>query len=139
MAEGQVEKLCPFVLRGVGPARQILAFRHPLAGLQIVKGTRELGEEICAGAQREFLEETGYVGDLAEGPRWSSANIADGQLWHFVPVSSRDLPETFSCTTSDDGGHEFLFFWHGLDDPPLSPDWHIIFQRALADIRHHMR
>jgi 8-oxo-dGTP pyrophosphatase MutT (NUDIX family) len=139
LAQGQVEKLCPFVLRGEGPALQILAFRHPLAGLQIVKGTREWGEDIVAGAQREFLEETGFVAKLADGPQWSSEDIVVGQLWHFVPTSSPNLPETFSFTTDDDGGHLFSFFWHSLEDTPLSPDWHIIFQRALAEIRDHMR
>lgn len=40
----------------------VLAFRHPLAGLQFPAGTIEPGEEILAAAQRAVLEETGISG-----------------------------------------------------------------------------
>ena len=68
-----VEKVCPYVLRGSGAKREILSFRHPLVGWQLVKGTREPGESVEEGALRELVEEAGVVGFLAEGPHWVSA------------------------------------------------------------------
>ncbi|WP_272972120.1 NUDIX domain-containing protein [Comamonas terrigena] len=51
-------KACPVVIRGLGTI-EILAFEHPLAGLQLVKGTIEPGETSAAAALRELREESG--------------------------------------------------------------------------------
>ena len=40
-------KVCPVVLRGTtADGIDILAFRHPLAGAQLVKGTIEIAESV---------------------------------------------------------------------------------------------
>lgn len=129
-----IEKLCPYLLRGEGAEREILAFRHPLAGWQLVKGTREAGETVEAGALRELAEESGLFGSIASGPQWSSEHITPGQLWHFVPVAAPDMPDQFEFDTVDDGGHRFAFFWWRLTEPP-GEEWHDYFVRSLAEIR----
>ena len=128
------EKLCPVVLRySAGAEPDILVFRHPLAGVQLVKGTLETGETIAAGALRELVEESGVAGTVRRG-LGSSADIAAGQLWHFVLVETGPLPDDWAFDTADDGGQRFSFFWWPLNAAP-GPDWHDSFVRALGHVR----
>ena len=129
MAPGLVEKVCPIVLRGSAEAREILVFRHPQAGVQLVKGTREPGEAIVVGALRELAEEAG-IAALSGRFVASSSAIAPDQLWHFVLVDTSDLPDQWSFDTLDDGGHRFDFFWWPLL-ADASADWHRWFVEAL--------
>ncbi|UYO00341.1 MAG: NUDIX domain-containing protein [Devosia sp.] len=128
-----VEKVCPVVVRGHAAGLEILAFAHPLAGWQLVKGTREPGESIAEGALRELAEESGIVGQAGAGTVWTSEHIAAGQVWHFVPVTVGDVPDRFSFHTLDDGGHRFDFFWWNLTASP-GPEWHPFFVLALDEI-----
>jgi len=129
-----VEKVCPYVLRRAGVHQEILAFRHPVAGCQLIKGTLEPGEAVEAGALRELHEEAGLAGTVADGSRWSSAEVAESQIWHFVPVNVPPLPDHFDFFCADDGGHLFGFFWWPMAKQ-AGPDWHLMFVRALAEIR----
>jgi 8-oxo-dGTP pyrophosphatase MutT (NUDIX family) len=122
------------VLRGPKDNLEILAFKHPLAGCQLVKGTLEPGERVVDGALRELAEEAGLVGTVGSGASWSGPDIADGQLWHFVPVDAPPRPDRFEFLCADDGGHRFTFFWWPLRDVP-GPDWHETFRPALGEIR----
>jgi len=54
-------KACPILLRPGSSGAKILAFRHPSAGCQLVKGTVEDGESLEAAAVREMLEEGGIT------------------------------------------------------------------------------
>ncbi|MFD2649565.1 NUDIX domain-containing protein [Devosia albogilva] len=123
------------VLRLAGAKREILVFRHALAGMQLVKGTLEPGETPLAGALRELTEEAGLLADPGAGPQWTSAALADGQIWHFVPVSISGVPDRFDFFTADDCGHLFRFGWWTLGKEP-GPEWHEIFVRALREIHH---
>ena len=128
-----VEKVCPYVMRGAGHGAEVLVFSHPLAGIQLVKGTLEPGECVEAGALRELAEESGLTGSVvADG--WSSPDITDGQIWHFVPVAVPSPSDRFVHFCADDGGHRFAFFWWPLGKMP-GPEWHEIFARALGEIR----
>ena len=51
-------KACPVILSCIAGPR-ILLFRHPLAGVQLVKGTIESGETPAEAALRELSEEAG--------------------------------------------------------------------------------
>ena len=53
-----IQKVVPVVLRVQNAEIQILVFRHPLAGIQIVKGTVELNEMLEEAALRELFEES---------------------------------------------------------------------------------
>ena len=128
-------KAVPVLLRGTGAAAEILAFRHPLAGLQLVKGSIEVGESPQDAALRELAEESGLhkpmvIRDLGI---WSSGY--EGQVWHFQEVQcSGTLPETWEHFTQDGGGQVFHFFWHLLHSVP-SQDWHPVYRAALAELR----
>ena len=54
-----IDKVCPVILRGPSQTSEILAFQHPSAGIQIVKGTLEPGERPEEGVVRELAEESG--------------------------------------------------------------------------------
>lgn len=124
-----MDKICPVVLR---PSREILAFRHPLAGLQLVKGSIEAGERPSAAATRELFEEAGItrrpVRNLGQ-----SEGIVIGDTWYFWLMAHSPLPDAWHHQTEDDGGHRFEFFWQHLDAVPL-PEFTPPFVGALAFI-----
>lgn len=127
-------KACAVVLSPGLPSR-ILLFRHPLAGVQLVKGTIEDGESPSDAALRELAEESG-IGDAvieADLGLWDAEHL--GQVWSFHLCGvAHVLPEHWSQQTVDDHGHRFEFFWAPLDALPLD-DCHPLFQRALAFLR----
>ena len=129
-----MEKLCPVLFRNAGMGRELLVFRHPSAGIQLVKGTREAGEPREAGALRELAEESGISTAVVIGELGASATIAAGEVWHFVQVQAGPLPDRWDFDTAGGGGLRFSFFWWPLGDDP-GPDWPLRFVRAL----HHIR
>lgn len=131
-------KACPVVTRQVGSRREILCFRHPEAGLQLVKGGVEPGESVRVAAVRELFEESGVEGCRIGRSLGTWESGSDGQVWGFVELLPRmSLPDRWSHFANDDGGHLFELFWHPLDQPP-GPDWHPVFQRALAYVRDRL-
>lgn len=127
-------KACAVVLRGGGPDTEILVFRHPLAGVQLVKGSVEPGEAAADATMRELGEEAGITGRAVLGSLGVSETIAAGQVWHFFRFDGAGLPERWMHRCADDGGHDFAFFWHRLADAP-GDDWYPIFMAALAHVR----
>ena len=125
-----IEKAVPVVLRQRGGI-EILAFVHPLAGKQIVKGTIEAGEVAEAAAIRELAEEAGITDGRVSG---GLGSLIGGSTWHFERVAVGDLPEEWRFRTKDDGGHDFEFFWHPLTSD-AGDDWDPQFRQALAFIR----
>ncbi|WP_035898078.1 NUDIX domain-containing protein [Labrenzia sp. DG1229] len=123
-------KACPIVVRMRNGQPEVLAFVHPLAGKQFVKGTIEIGESPLEAAIRELREESGLQ---VSSPLTSLGVFAVGdsaQPWHFFKCMSTALPDTWSHQTEDDFGHTFTFFWHPLSEP-LNYDWHPIFHEAF--------
>ena len=53
-----IEKVVPVILRDINQRTEILVFKHPIAGIQIVKGTVETNEELEEAALRELYEES---------------------------------------------------------------------------------
>ncbi|WP_454726412.1 MULTISPECIES: NUDIX hydrolase [Cupriavidus] len=132
-------KACPVVRRFAGDNLQVLAFEHPLAGLQLVKGTIEPGEPECDAALRELAEESGIVDArvVADLGVWETGY--QGQVWSFQlcePTSV--LPDGWTHQTADDGGHDFRFFWHSLSAPRPAA-WHWLFRDALGILQHRLR
>lgn len=123
-------KACPVILSNPASPR-ILLFRHPLAGVQLVKGTIETGETPAHAALRELHEESGItsasiVRDLG---CWDAGH--PDQIWSFqLCAPQAPLPEQWTHHTLDDHGHVFSFFWAPLDDLPFA-DCHPVFRRAL--------
>ena len=83
-----VEKVCPIIIRELNGSVQLLVFRHPSAGVQIVKGTLEPGEAPGKAALRELAEESGItsVTEISYKGKWTVEESQ--QLWHFFLCST---------------------------------------------------
>jgi 8-oxo-dGTP pyrophosphatase MutT (NUDIX family) len=131
-------KVVPLVLRRSGSNTELLVFKHPSAGIQLVKGSLELGESISDAALRELAEESGIISNELEGSLGSWNSGYEGQVWHFEEIRCNlQLNDNWKFFTHDGGGHWFEFFWHNIQEPP-SQDWHPVFQHALAEIKHRI-
>ncbi|MBP5954486.1 NUDIX domain-containing protein [Pseudomonas anatoliensis] len=123
-------KACPVILSSF-PATHILLFRHPTAGVQLVKGTIESGETPAQTALRELSEESGIgaaslVSDMG---CWNAEHL--DQIWSFQLCFTQEyLPQQWNHLTLDDHGHSFSFFWAPFDNLPYA-DCHPVFRRAL--------
>lgn len=123
---GKQDKACPVVTTARGGAIEVLAFVHPLAGRQFIKGTIEPGEAPDLAAIRELREESGLV--MSAPTYLGNTEIGEEhQSWHFFHRSMSDLPDGWDWQT--DEGHRFHFFWHPLG-APLDTRWHPIFHEA---------
>lgn len=108
-----IEKVCPFILRtNTLKQIEILVFQHPVAGIQIVKGTLERQEPILDAAIRELFEESGIIRHLEHCTYIGQCQIASTP-WHFIAINIQDLnlSEQWDYQTLDDYGHMFSFFW----------------------------
>lgn len=128
-------KVCPVVLRKSGSNLELLVFEHPLADVQLIKGTLELTDSSMeSAALRELVEESGIskVSSTKYLRSWESG--FQNQLWHFVLCEvSESLPNNWSFYTQDDGGHEFNFFWHKLGGC-LEFECHKVFCKAIKQV-----
>jgi len=133
-------KVCPVVLRGTEPDVEILAFEHPLAGRQLVKGSIEAGESIEAAALRELEEESGLTAVRATRHLGVWESGFEGQVWAFVLCESADRrPESWLHGAPDDGGLDFRFFWHPLLSAVEPGHWHAVFRGALIFIAEQQK
>ena len=150
-----INKAYPVLLRQRHKAKinhlEILAFKPPLAGLQLVKGTIELGKLPTQAALREVREEAGIQASVI-CHLCNQKNAATGQLWHFYGChASKVLPDQWQFFTHDDGGHWFEFFWHPLvinrsqqtdwlanESKTVLRDWHSMFQQALRFLQQRL-
>ncbi len=131
-------KACPVVFCIRHGIAHILAFKHPVAGHQLVKGTIEQEETSPDAAIRELCEESGIcdaqvVTDLGLWNASYQEQIWSSQLCEL----GADLPETWAFETGDGGGHTFEFFWHPMQRDLPEP-CHPLFQAALREIRARM-
>ena len=126
-----VQKACPVVTRTTDRGLEVLAFLHPLAGRQFVKGTIEKGETPSDAAKRELFEESGLSCPDPMEPLGKAPIGPDEATWHFYRWHSTGLLDTWSHATKDDHGHMFTFFWHPID-VPLDESWQPTFHEAFC-------
>ncbi len=132
-------KAFPVVIRETSTGRpQILAFEHPQAGKQLVKGTIEADEPPESASLRELAEESGITNASLSRPLGTFEVGPPHQIWHAFVCEASDLEDRWTFFTEDDGGHEFRFFWHPIEEP-ADETWHIIFRQALEYIRRNLR
>ncbi|WP_353269014.1 NUDIX domain-containing protein [Gemmatimonas sp.] len=133
------DKVVPVLLRGAGAATELLVFRHPLAGVQLIKGTIEPSESAEAAALRELYEEAGVADAAVVGHLGTWLNPHTNDVWHLQLIRvSRALQNAWAHETGDGGGLTFLCFWHRLDEDG-DGDWHVMYRDALGVIRDRMR
>lgn len=118
-------KACPIVTRRT----DVLAFRHPTAGCQFVKGTIDPGETPAQAALRELYEESGIRLDGTMHFIGKQTIGGQHQSWYFFAHAASGLADRWQHWTTDDGGHWFDFFWHPLRRP-LDHRWHPTFHEA---------
>lgn len=150
-----VTKACVSLWRPAADGIEILAFKHPLAGSQLVKGTQDPGELIEATALREFQEESGL--QLQQlGPSLGSIHLLlpggahqteplELQTWHLflepAPVDLPGLAEQWLHQASgspEEDGLSFDFFWQRLDKARQNTDFAMIFQMAMQLFKQHV-
>ncbi|MDW8313249.1 MAG: NUDIX domain-containing protein [Burkholderiales bacterium] len=125
-----VEKACACVVQ----AGRVLVFRHPLAGVQLPKGTIDPGESPERAVLRELAEESGLVLDvvpefvarfdvLRQPNGFIPGEAEEWQRWHvFALRPSEPLPERWQHTahgSPEEDGLVFDYFWHPLGEPLL--------------------
>lgn len=129
------QKVCPVVLRETAERRQILVFRHPLAGTQLVKGTLEAGERPEEAVLRELAEESGIERAVVAEKIGELDLHMRQQHWHlYLCQTAEALPEEWDFLTEDGGGLTFHFYWRDLDAEP-DGSWFDLFKAALTFIR----
>lgn len=128
-------KACAIVVREIADQPSVLAFRHPLAGCQLVKGTITAHEPPELAAVRELREEAGVTATaVMDLGTWHSQH--GDQVWSFhLCRPSGDLPDSWTHWCEDDGGHAFEFFWQPLSTDSLV-EWHPVHARALEFVRN---
>ena len=128
-----IDKVCPVVLRKQN--QELLLFKHPLAGIQLVKGTIEtFDESYITAAKRELAEESGITHVISARYLCSWDSSFQNQVWLFVLCECADLEDSWTFHTQDDGGHDFAFFWHHIGSD-ISSQAHTVFQNALEKVR----
>jgi 8-oxo-dGTP pyrophosphatase MutT (NUDIX family) len=132
-------KAVPVVTRRTGTAKEILVFEHPTAGVQLIKGTIELGEASEAACLRELHEESGISNARIERFLGSWQSHHQDQTWHFYKVEVlQPLRESWYHQTAEDHGHVFRLFWHPMHIDPEA-DWHSVYRSALGYLRHALQ
>lgn len=130
-----VHKACPVILRRQDDYWQILAFKHPKAGTQLIKGTVEMDERPEETVLRELTEESGIDETVIVQKIGQLGFRATKQHWHlFLCQPLVPPPDEWSFFTKDGGGQLFRFFWHTLAVEP-DESWRPHFRSALSFIR----
>lgn len=142
-----VTKACVSLWRTGNQGIEVLAFKHPLAGSQLVKGTHEAGEDILETARRELHEESGLIFDqlapsignihyLLPGDD-DQAEPLELQTWHlFLEPAPAGTPSHWSHQATgspEENGLIFEFFWQPLSAASDNLDFAPIFQLAIQN------
>lgn len=118
-------KAAACVVRTGGRGPELLVFRHPLAGVQIPKGSIESGETAAEAAVRELAEESGVregralrqVGkhEFEVGEDTTDAGPRERQVWHtFLMAAEAEQRDSWSRQASGsetEASLVFEFFW----------------------------
>ena len=141
----RVDKAAPCLVRASSAGSELLVFQHPMAGVQVPKGTVEPGESPEDAALRELREETGIDGARVRERVGTWERIAgagpdergpdERHLWHVYWIESRTaLPERWTHVVRVAGPEDGLRFechWLALraeSAERLHPLFHPVFE-----------
>lgn len=146
----EVIKACPCVIRTHLGHPQILAFRHPLAGCQIPKGTVENNELVPQAVLRELEEETGlndvkiisligyihnYVGAGSDESGPLEKHI--WYLYHLELTSESKAKWSHQAIGSpEENGLTFECYWQNLYEDYI--DFHPIFIEVMKKVKQYL-
>lgn len=147
-------KVCACVWRGSLEAPELLVFRHPEAGCQIVKGSLEGDEDPAGAALRELEEEAGLqlnepalaLGSLhrLHPGRPFETGPLEHQHWQlFLMPAPAHLPDSWehSATGSvEEEGLIFSCYWQalGTESEAALADFAPVFRQVLHRCRSHL-
>ncbi len=130
-----MNKACPVVLRQNNNQLELLAFRHPKKGNELVKGNINNNESLENACIRELAEESGIQAQVVKQLGVWEAGFKN-QVWGFCLMHYEDiLPDAWDFDTKDDGGHIFSLFWQPLD-APLNDEWNKTSKDAFQFIKN---
>ncbi len=130
-----MNRACPVVLRLKDNKLHLLAFKHPAAGNQLVKGGIKKAESLEHACERELEEESGIQAQAVRRLGTWDANFKN-QVWGFCLMHYEGtLPDSWEFATEDDGGQLFDFFWQPLDGA-LSEGWNEVYRNAFHYIKN---
>lgn len=87
-----MNKARPVLLRNTEKGIEILAFEHPLAGNQLVKGSIKRNETLEFACKRELTEESGLIGKADRCLGIWHSNYQN-QIWGFCLMSVVTTPQ----------------------------------------------
>ena len=132
-----MNRACPVVLRNNNNQLELLAFKHPKGGSQLVKGKIERGEHFEHACVRELEEESGIQAQVVRQLGVWNSNFKN-QIWGFCLMHYEGIqPDTWDFETSDDGGHIFSFYWQPLNRP-LDDSWNDLYTKAFQYIKNSL-
>ena len=130
-----MNRAVPVVLRKNNNNLELLAFKHPKAGNQLVKGNIKIGEHLEDACVRELKEESGIQAEVVRQLGIWDSNYKN-QIWGFCLMHFEGtLPDNWEFDTADDGGHIFSFFWQPLNSP-LNENWNEVYTNAFHYIKN---
>ena len=130
-----MNRACPVVLRNKNNQLELLAFKHPKGGSQLVKGNIKKGESLESACIRELEEESGIQAQVVRQIGVWDSNFKN-QIWGFCLMHYEGLqPDTWEFDTHDDGGHIFSFFWQPLNSQ-LNDSWNEVYTNAFQYIKN---
>lgn len=129
----QKTKVIAYIFRRISTTQEVLVFSHvdfPEAGLQVIGGTLEEGEDLKAALSREILEESGLVIGPEELTKigeteYKRRDREEINFRHYYSVTKNDLPDRWKHIVHSDGedkGLVFEFFWLNFSDARKSLD-----------------
>ena len=121
---------CPILARQSENGLEILAFRHPFAGTQLVRGLIKDDENLQEAATRALIETSGISINGAPLSLGTSNGVVPRETWNFFLFICPPLAEEWEHHCIDDDGHNYKFFWQSVEEY-LEGDWPAPFIRAL--------
>lgn len=118
-----IKKAYGYITNEIDGIKKVLVFEHPLAGVQIPKGTVEHDEEPAQAVIREMEEETGLtqfeIKRLIGKDLWKSDNDEIHERYFYELIALEKVESEWFFQPQGGGEEEgltFRFFWVSEED-----------------------